>query len=80
MALTLWALIEAALLVTNAICILHEKRFLAKVGWASDARGFGEQPGAKTQILNIVHATRTVMRVPLIFINGLVIITKLLLG
>ena len=30
MALTLWALIEAALLVTNAICILHEKRFLAK--------------------------------------------------
>jgi hypothetical protein len=30
MAFTLWALLEAALLVVNAICILHEKRFLAK--------------------------------------------------
>ena len=30
MALTLWALLEAGLLVVNAICVLHEKRFLAK--------------------------------------------------
>lgn len=81
MALTLGALLEASLLVLNAICILHEKRFLSKVGWASDnARGFGEQPGVKAQVLHIVHATRTVMRVPLIFVNCLVIIKKLLLG
>ena len=81
MALTLWALLEAGLLVVNAICVLHEQRFLAKVGWASDsARGFGEQPGVKTQILNIIHSTRTIMRIPLIFINILVIVKKLLLG
>lgn len=81
MALTLWALLEAGLLVVNAICVLHEKRFLAKIGWASDnARGFGEQPGVKAQILNIIHSTRTVMRIPLIFINVLVIVKKLLLG
>jgi len=81
MALTLWALLEAGLLVVNAICVLHEKRFLAKIGWASDsARGFGEQPGVKAQVLNIIHSTRTVMRIPLIFINILVIIKKLLLG
>ena len=30
MAFSLWALIEAGLLVVNAICILHEQRFLAK--------------------------------------------------
>ena len=30
MALTLWALLEAGLLVVNAICVLHEQRFLAK--------------------------------------------------
>ena len=30
MALTLGALLEASLLVVNAICVLHEKRFLAK--------------------------------------------------
>lgn len=81
MAFTLWALLEAGLLVVNAICVLHEQRFLAKVGWASDgARGFGEQAGVKTQILNIIHSTRTIMRIPLIFINGLVIVKKLLLG
>jgi len=77
MALTLGALLEASLLVVNAICVLHEKRFLAKVGWASDnARGFEEQLGVKAQILNIIHSTRTVMRIPLIFVNSLVIIKK----
>lgn len=81
MAFTLWALLEAGLLVVNAICILHEARFLSKVGWASDnARGFGEQSGVKGQLLTIVHSTRTVMRIPLIFINSLVIVKKLLLG
>jgi len=81
MALTIMALLEAGLLVVNAICVLHEQRFLAKVGWASDnARGFGEQPGMKTQALNIIHSVRTIMRIPLIFINVLVIVKKLLLG
>lgn len=82
MALTLWALLEAGLLVVNAICVLHEQRFLSKIGWASDSasRGFGEQQGVKAQILNIIHSTRTVMRIPLIFINTLVIVKKVLLG
>ena len=43
-------------------CFQQVSLFYFAVGWASDARGFGEQPGAKAQILNIVHATRTVMR------------------
>ena len=30
MAFTLWALLEAGLLIVNAICVLHEQRFLAK--------------------------------------------------
>lgn len=30
MAFTLWGLLEASLLLVNAICILHEERFLAK--------------------------------------------------
>ena len=30
MAFTLWALLEAGLLMVNAICVLHEQRFLAK--------------------------------------------------
>lgn len=30
MAFTLWNLLEAALLCLNAVCILHEDRFLVK--------------------------------------------------
>jgi hypothetical protein len=30
MAFTFWSLLEASLLIVNAICVLHEERFLAK--------------------------------------------------
>lgn len=33
---TLWNLIEASLLCLNAVCILHEERFLAKCKWGRD--------------------------------------------
>jgi len=81
MAFGLYSLLEAALLVLNAICVLHEERFLAKVGWSANSnQGFGEPPGVKKQILDIIRSVRTVMRIPLIFINSLVIVKKLLLG
>lgn len=32
------------------------------VGWGTDQRGFGEDPGMKTQILNLIRSIRTVMR------------------
>lgn len=35
---------------------------LLPVGWGSDQRGFGEQPGMKTQALNLIRSIRTVMR------------------
>ncbi|XP_073977679.1 immediate early response 3-interacting protein 1 [Rhodnius prolixus] len=82
MAFTLWRLFEATLLVLNAVCVLHEERFLAKIGWTTRGhlQGFGEVPTAKTQLLNLIYSIRTVMRVPLIFINTITIIIKLLLG
>lgn len=81
MAFTLWALLEAGLLIVNAICVLHEQRFLAKVGWASNnARGFGEPQGVREQVMNIIHSTRTVMRIPLIFVNIVVIAKKTATG
>ncbi|VDH99761.1 immediate early response 3-interacting protein 1-like [Mytilus galloprovincialis] len=80
MAFGLYSLIEAVILCLNAVCILHEERFLAKIGWGTDQRGFGEDPGMKTQILNLIRSIRTVMRIPLIGINVVVIGLKLLLG
>ncbi|KAK6188349.1 hypothetical protein SNE40_004539 [Patella caerulea] len=80
MAISLYSLIEAAILCLNAVCVLHEQRFLAKIGWGMDQRGFGEDPGVKTQILNLIRSIRTVVRFPLIPINIAVIAFKLILG
>ncbi|KAI9560415.1 hypothetical protein GHT06_014432 [Daphnia sinensis] len=81
MAFTLWGLLEASLLLVNAICILHEERFLAKVGWGGEqVQAYGSGPSVKSQILNLIRSVRTVMRIPLIFINIAVILMKLVLG
>ncbi|XP_045156404.1 immediate early response 3-interacting protein 1-like [Mercenaria mercenaria] len=80
MAFGLYSLIEAIILCLNAVCVLHEERFLSKIGWGADQRGFGEQPGMKTQVMNLIRSIRTVMRIPLIGINVIVIGFMLVLG
>ncbi|CAH1173710.1 unnamed protein product, partial [Phaedon cochleariae] len=83
MAFTLWNLFEATVLCLNAVCILNEERFLSKVGWSAKStnnQGFGENPSAKSQIFNLIHSIRTVTRIPLIFLNVVVIVIKLILG
>jgi hypothetical protein len=47
---------------------------------SASLRGFGESGGIKSQILEIIRSVRTVMRIPLIFINCLVITKKLIFG
>ncbi|XP_026461995.1 immediate early response 3-interacting protein 1-like [Ctenocephalides felis] len=80
--LTLWNLFEAGLLLLNAVCVLHEERFLAKVGWGANSavQGFGEAPTVKFQVMNLIRSIRTVTRIPLIFVNIATIIFKLILG
>lgn len=82
MGFSLYSLIEASILFLNAIAVLHEERFLAKMGWGSDQSigGFGEEPGMKTQLIHFVRSVRTVMRFPLIFVNVLTIVSLLLFG
>ncbi|CAN8028920.1 unnamed protein product [Ixodes persulcatus] len=62
MAITLYNLFEAALLCVNAIAVLHEKRFLEKINWGREQVSQGFEPGAKSQIINLIHSVRTVMR------------------
>lgn len=82
MAFGFYSLIEAFILFLNAVAILHEERFLAKMGWGTDQSigGFGEEPGIKTQLLNFIRSVRTVMRVPLIFVNILTVVSLFLFG
>ncbi|NXM79138.1 IR3IP protein, partial [Serilophus lunatus] len=82
MAFTLYSLLQASLLMVNAVAVLHEERFLRHVGWGSDQGigGFGEEPGIKAQLMNLIRSVRTVMRVPLIALNSITIVLLLLFG
>ncbi|NXW92422.1 IR3IP protein, partial [Alopecoenas beccarii] len=64
MALTLYSLLQASLLIVNAVAVLHEERFLRHIGWGSDQGigGFGEEPGIKAQLTNLIRSVRTIMR------------------
>uniref|UniRef100_A0A3P9PUH4 Immediate early response 3-interacting protein 1 n=1 Tax=Poecilia reticulata TaxID=8081 RepID=A0A3P9PUH4_POERE len=64
MAFTLYSLIQAAILCINAVAVLHEERFLSKIGWGVDQSvgGFGDEPGIKVQLMNLIRSVRTVMR------------------
>jgi len=81
MAFTLYCLLEASLLCINAIAVLNEERFLSKI-WGSGQRlqGFEENPGVKVKLVSIVRSVHMVMRIPLILLNTLVIVLKLVVG
>ncbi|KAL4519140.1 hypothetical protein Ndes2526B_g00239 [Nannochloris sp. 'desiccata'] len=81
--MSLWTLLQAALMLFNAAAILNEQRFLEKYGWGFSqlgSRPTGEGPGAlKHQIIGTLHAA-TYMRVPLIGFNIVVIFLKVVIG
>jgi len=79
---------EIAVLLVNAIAILSEDRFLARIGWSPSsiepsfgAHGAGaDQASIQVKIVHLIASVRTLMRIPLIAINTLVILVELVLG
>ncbi|WVQ82468.1 hypothetical protein IAT38_004597 [Cryptococcus sp. DSM 104549] len=98
------SLLYIGLLFTNAIAILNEERFLARIGWSTRTptaanSGFGHSPtpglydsgfnngmssgdgpGVKAKLVNLIGATRTLMRIPLIVVNVVVIVYEVIFG
>ncbi|KAJ5125495.1 hypothetical protein N7448_004815 [Penicillium atrosanguineum] len=73
------------ILIINSIAILSEDRFLARIGWGrtSAEPGFGatyDSTSVKAKTINLIASVRTVMRIPLIIINTVVIVYELVLG
>ncbi|KAK9456419.1 Yos1-like protein [Dipodascopsis uninucleata] len=72
------------LLLINSIAILSEDRFLARIGWSSaqvdSGFGMGDSQSMKNKMINLISAVRTLMRIPLIGINTVVIVYELLFG
>ncbi|CCA68107.1 hypothetical protein PIIN_01975 [Serendipita indica DSM 11827] len=81
-------LLYAFLLVINAIAVLNEERFLARVGWSSSQAtqqaysGYEQAPEEtiKQRLVHLIAAVRTLLRIPLIGLNILVIAYELVLG
>ena len=66
------------LLFINAIAVLDQERFLARVGLTSAS--YHDPNSIKSQLVNLISAIRTLLRFPLIVLNSLVIVYELLLG
>ncbi|KAJ7095375.1 ER-to-golgi transport membrane protein [Mycena belliarum] len=86
----LGTIIYVSLLVINSMAVLSEDRFLARsnanAGFQSTydpQSGFGAQQGEvgmKARLIDLISAVRTLMRIPLIGFNIIIIVYELLLG
>ncbi|KAH6781800.1 Yos1-like protein [Perilla frutescens var. hirtella] len=75
----LWTLLEGCLLLANALAILNEDRFLAPRGWSFQEYSGVKRNSFKGQILGLIYATQY-LRVPLVLLNLLCIIVKMVSG
>ena len=72
-------LFVAGLLVLNGAAVLNEDRFLVKVGWGYE-RSRAEPASIKKQIISLLHAVRLLFTIPLMVLNVIVIVLKLVFG
>ncbi|XP_047976542.1 uncharacterized protein LOC125218812 [Salvia hispanica] len=75
----LWSLLEGFLLLANALGIINEDHFLAPRGWSFQEYSGIKRNSFKGQILGLIYATQY-LRVPLILLNLLYIIVKMVSG
>ncbi|WPH02615.1 hypothetical protein R9X50_00548000 [Acrodontium crateriforme] len=80
-------LFQVSVLLINSIAILSEDRFLARIGWGSSQQaepsfGSGMQDNAsvKAKMINLINSVRTLMRIPLILLNLLIIVWAIAFG
>ncbi|CAK9857389.1 unnamed protein product [Sphagnum jensenii] len=76
--MSLWQLLEAILMITNALAILNQDRLLTPHGWGFAEMGNGRVTSIKGQIVGLLHAVQY-LRVPLVALNSIIIVSKLLL-
>ncbi|KJY00187.1 yos1-like protein [Zymoseptoria brevis] len=82
-------LFQVSILLVNSIAILSEDRFLARIGWGSSAaaepsfggvNGMQGDASVKAKMINLINSVRTLMRIPLIFLNILIIVWAIAFG
>lgn len=77
-------LLYVSILIINAIAVLSEDRFLARIGLSPSsydpAFGSNADTSVKSKIITLIASVRTLMRAPLILVNILIILYELVLG
>ncbi|GFP57932.1 Yos1-like protein [Trichoderma austrokoningii] len=78
-------LVYVLCLFTNALAILSDDRFLARIGLSPTTYDPAFGPGAdsnsvKAKLVALIASVRMVMRPPLIIVNTLIILYELVLG
>lgn len=69
----------SGLLVCNGAAILNEDRFLRKIGWGYE-ESLVQPMSVKKQVINLLHAVRLIFTLPMIVLNVVVIVLKLIVG
>ncbi|KAJ0121134.1 Protein transport protein YOS1 [Diaporthe amygdali] len=78
-------ILYVVILILNAMCILSEDRFLARINLSPKSidPAFG-QSGADasvwSKVASLISSVRMVVRFPLIFVNAVIIVYELILG
>lgn len=76
----IYNLLLAGLLVVNAIAILNEDRLLRKYGLARSQRDMITNPNSlRAKSIDFIYSIQTVMRIPLLFMNTITIVVKMLI-
>ncbi|KAL5806994.1 hypothetical protein ACOSQ3_029875 [Xanthoceras sorbifolium] len=74
-----WTFLEGFLLFANALAILNEDRFLGPRGWTLAELQPGRRNSLKGRFIGLIHAFQF-MRLPLILLNIITIVVKLVSG
>ncbi|XP_057441849.1 protein transport protein yos1-like [Lotus japonicus] len=74
-----WTIIEGFILLSNALAILNEDRFLAPRGWGFSDHLDPRTNTVKRKIIGLIYFCQY-GRIPLIVINSITIIAKLVFG
>ncbi|CAM1507216.1 Fc.00g068570.m01.CDS01 [Cosmosporella sp. VM-42] len=78
------SLFYIVVLLLNAIAVLSEDRFLARLNLSptsyDPAFGTGADASIKARTVKLIESIRTLTRVPLIGINTIIILYELVLG
>mmetsp|Transcript_7686 Transcript_7686/g.7244 ORF Transcript_7686/g.7244 Transcript_7686/m.7244 type:complete len:84 (+) Transcript_7686:103-354(+) len=81
MGFSIWNIIKSGLLCTNALMILHRRRFLTKYG-LDDVNNMGCDPSEKplkAQVIGLLQAVQY-LKVPIIVLNCITILFELVFG